>query len=193
MLKPNLMRKALYGLSVIVLLFTLLTACKKDESVTDGTSNPPPPAGPLNLYMTDYYPDSFYHNYATLNVTNDSANIYLKFAGINKFQFKDVRLVAGSLSHLKDVLSPFTTPPLSERGPQPADYIQTYNDHLPDSCLFTISRRTIKEKSIYIYAWAYVERYNENGILMDWHSSWARTNQHINGDAATSYIQYTME
>ena len=84
MLKPNLMRKTLYGLSVIVLLFTLLTACKKDESVTDGTSNPPPPAGPLNLYMTDYYPDSFYHNYATLNVTNDSANIYLKFGGINK-------------------------------------------------------------------------------------------------------------
>lgn len=171
----------------------LFTACKKDESVTGNNHKPAIPTGPLKLYMTDYYPDSFYHNYATLTITSDSANLYLKFVTLNKFQLKNVRLVAGSQDHLKDILSPFTTPPLSERGPQPADYTQTFTQQLPDSCSFTISRKNTKEKTIYIYAWAYVERYSNDGVLMDWHSSWPRTGQRINGDAATSYIAYTME
>lgn len=187
------MRKILYGTVAVIVLLITFTACNKDKSITDDTNNQLPPTGPLQLYMTDYYPDSFYHNYSTLNITSDSANIKLKFVALNNFQFKNVRLVVGDEQHLKDILSPFTTPPLSEKGPQPFDYEQTFTNSLPDSCTFTIPRSGLKSKTVYIYAWAYVEKHEADGTLTDWHSSWARTDLHVNGDAATSYIQYTMQ
>ena len=186
------MKKAAFGLSAIILLAVLFTACKKDKDKSSG-GNVPAKRGTVSYYMTDYYPDSFYHNYANLTISSDSANFYVKLDGINEFKLKKIKLLIGTFDHINEVIGPYTTPPLSDVGPRSSDYSKEYATNPPDTYTFTIPRSSIKGNNFYVYAWAYVERYHADGSLSDWHGSWPRTEQKINPDAATSYIRYEFD
>src|SRR5438128_10936090 len=124
------MKKApsLLLMPLVVLIF--FTACHKNpgNSTKDqGPSEPPASAslkGPVSLYMTDYYPDSFYHRYAMITVTSDTNNLYIKLSAMNGFNFQKVKLVVGDFAHVKAILCPYSNPPLSDVGPSTSDYLR---------------------------------------------------------------------
>ena len=189
------MKKIALSFIVPSFLLLFLWSCQKSKNSNDGA--PPLSAsfkGPVSLYMTDYYPDSFYHRYATLLVSSDSTNLYLHVNTLHDFQFNKIRILIGNFDHVKNVLAPFTTPPLNEAGPSSSDYTQDYGESgLPSTYDLTIPRASLNATNVYIYVWTRVVKLRPDGSEADWHGSWPYSKQQINGDAATSYFGYNME
>ena len=190
------MKSAPSLLLIPLLVITLFTSCKKNNGNAPKDYGPPePPAsaslkGPVSLYMTDYYPDSFYHRYAMITVTSDTNNLYIKLSALNGFNFQKVKMVIGDFAHVKAILYPYSNPPLSDVGPSTSDYVKEFTTDLPTDNDITISRSTIKGNIVYIYVWSYMEKFHSDGSLGDWHPAWVYTKQQMNGDAATSYFGY---
>jgi hypothetical protein len=182
-----------FAASILTLL--ILSSCKKDPvKKDDGPQEPPASSalkGPVTLYLTDYYPDSFYHRYAQITVTSDTNNLYLHFNSLNDFTFKKLKIVVGSFAHVKGIIYPYSNPPLSDVGPSSSDYQKEYTTDQPSTNDFTIKRSTLGSNPVYIYAWAYLEKYHADGTLGDWHPSWVYTKEQMNNDAATSYFGYS--
>src|SRR6478609_3526719 len=149
---------------VVVSVFALMltVSCKKNPVTPkeEGPSEPPASAalkGPVTLYMTDYYPDSFYHRYAQITVTSDTNNLYLHLNSLNDFSFKKIKIVVGSFAHVKSVIYPYSNPPLSDVGPNTTDYQKQFDSDKPSSNDITIPRTGLSNP-VYIYAWAYLEK-----------------------------------
>jgi hypothetical protein len=182
---------------VVVSVFALMltVSCKKNPVTPkeEGPSEPPASAalkGPVTLYMTDYYPDSFYHRYAQITVTSDTNNLYLHLNSLNDFSFKKIKIVVGNFAHVKAVIYPYSNPPLSDVGPGTTDYQKQFDTDQPSTNDITIPRSGLSNP-VYIYAWAYLEKYHADGTLGDWHPAWVYTKEQMNNDAATSYFGYS--
>src|SRR5437016_1402170 len=140
------MKKTPSLLLVPLLAVLLCTSCHKNGNNApkdQGPSEPPASAslkGPVSLYMTDYYPDSFYHRYAMITVTSDTNNLYLKLSALNGFNFQKVKLVIGDFAHVKAIIYPYSNPPLSDVGPNTSDYVREFTTDLPSNNDFTIPR-----------------------------------------------------
>src|SRR5688572_28467153 len=65
----------------------------------------------VQLKMVDYYPTSYYMQYATVSVGNDAENVYITFNSLNGFDFTKLKLVLGDLAHLQTILGQYTEPP----------------------------------------------------------------------------------
>ena len=179
-----------------VVLIVHFCSCKKPSDAVNNNGQPPLSqslSGHVTLYMTDYYPDSFYHRYANADITNDSVYLNIHLGVLNNFSFRSVKIIVGSFDHVKNAISVFTTPPLSEIGPQNPDYSQDLNNtqNEPLSYDLQIKRSSLPGNNIYIYLWARVDKFT-NGVLTDWHGCWAYSKMQINNDAATSYFGYYM-
>jgi hypothetical protein len=177
------------------LLLVLFCSCHKTSPDVNNNGQPPIGAsltGHVNLLLTDYYPDSFYHRYATLDVTADSQNVYFHLGTLNNFTFKNIKIIIGTFVHVKSAISGFTTPPLSDVGPSVTDYNQDYSSSSESSTYdVQVRRSSLPGNNVYIYLWARVEKYSNNA-LSDWHGCWVYSKQEIDNDAATSYFGYNM-
>jgi hypothetical protein len=145
----------------------------------------------VQLKMVDYYPTSYYMQYATVSVGNDAENIFITFNSLNGFDFTKLKLVLGDLAHLQTILGPYTEPPTAQVGPANPDYSMTFQTPVPTHT-FTIPRSAVTGNCFYLYAWAFGEKYNGT-YLSDWRSSWLSSTTKINSDNATSYTEYCLQ
>jgi len=183
-------------LFIIFFFVVLFCSCRKPDDPVNNNGQPPLSeslSGPVTLYMTDYYPDSFYHRYIIADISHDSVNLNFHLAALNNFSIRSVKLIAGSFDHVKNAISKFTTPPLSDVGPQSSDYSQDFSNSPtePSTYDIQIKRSTLPGNNVYIYLWARVDKFS-NGSITDWHGSWVYSKMQINNDAATSYFGYYM-
>src|SRR5438270_7558566 len=110
---------SIFSLQVVFIWCVLFCSCKKPIDVVNNNGQPPISSslsGPVSLLLTDYYPDSFYHRYAVVDVTSDSINVKFHIVTLNSFSLKTIKIVIGSFEHIKGTISFFTTPPLNEVG-----------------------------------------------------------------------------
>src|SRR5687767_1446967 len=112
----------------------------------------------VQLKMVDYYPTSYYMQYATVSVGNDAENVYITFNSLNGFDFTKLKLVLGDLAHLQTILGQYTEPPTAQVGPANPDYSITFPTPVPTHT-FTIPRSSINGACFYLYAWAFGEKW----------------------------------
>ena len=133
--------KSKLRLTALCLGIASMVGCKKEfsenslsseQSITATSSSSEllqlqPVCGQLvQLKMVDYYPTSYYMEYATVSVGNDADNIYITFNSLNGFDFTKLKLVLGDLAHLQTILGQYTEPPTAQVGPANPDYSITF-------------------------------------------------------------------